>query len=187
MLLELTAPGRDSGAQRPPSTLQVVLDRSGSMSGERLHAAKHALESLIARLDPTDNFGLVTFDDEVAVPIPAGPLADKHAAREAIRSGLARRDDQPLRRLPARDPGGAPGSQRPWIHPPCALRWPRQRRRDRSRRPRADRVGRPSPRRDDVDDRDRPRLRRAADGGDRARGQLATPTSPSRPTRPEPP
>ena len=86
VLLELTAPGRDSGAQRPPSTLQVVLDRSGSMSGERLDAAKDALESLIARLDPTDNFGLVTFDDEVAVPIPAGPLADKQAAREAIRS-----------------------------------------------------------------------------------------------------
>ena len=86
VLLELTAPGRDSGAQRPPSTLQVVLDRSGSMSGERLDAAKDALESLIARLDPTDNFGLVTFDDEVAVPIPAGPLADKQAVRQAIRS-----------------------------------------------------------------------------------------------------
>ena len=86
VLLELTAPGRDSGAQRPPSTLQVVLDRSGSMSGDRLDAAKDALESLIARLDPTDNFGLVTFDDEVAVPIPASPLADKRAARDAIRS-----------------------------------------------------------------------------------------------------
>src|SRR5262245_26070944 len=86
VLLELAAPGRDSGAQRPPSTLQVVLDRSGSMSGERLDAAKDALESLIARLDPTDNFGLVIFDDEVAVTVPARPLADKQAAREAIRS-----------------------------------------------------------------------------------------------------
>ena len=140
VLLELTAPGRDSGAQRPPSTLQVVLDRSGSMSDGRLDAAKDALESLIARLDPTDNFGLVTFDDDVEVPIPAGPLADKHAAREAIRSVWTGRDDQPLRRLPPRDSGGAPGRRRPWLHPPAALRWPRQRRRDRSRRARADRL-----------------------------------------------
>ena len=86
VLLELTAPGARLRSSKAPEQLQVVLDRSGSMSGERLDAAKDALESLIARLDPTDNFGLVTFDDEVAVPIPAGPLADKHAAREAIRS-----------------------------------------------------------------------------------------------------
>src|SRR5512132_1038398 len=77
VLLELTAPGRDSEAQRPPSTLQVVLDRSGSMADGRLEAAKDALDSLIARLDPTDNFGLVTFDEIVEVAIPAGPLADK--------------------------------------------------------------------------------------------------------------
>ena len=86
VLLELTAPARDSGAQRPPSTLQVVLDRSGSMADGRLEAAKDALEALIARLDPSDNFGLVTFDDEVEVSIPAGPLADKEAVRQAIRS-----------------------------------------------------------------------------------------------------
>ena len=31
VLLELEAPERDAGSQRPPGTLQVVLDRSGSM------------------------------------------------------------------------------------------------------------------------------------------------------------
>ena len=33
------------------------------MADGRLEAAKGALEALVARLDPTDNFGLVTFDD----------------------------------------------------------------------------------------------------------------------------
>ena len=55
------------------------------MAGERLDAAKDALESLIARLDPTDAFGLVVFDDEVQSPFPAGAARDKPAVREAIR------------------------------------------------------------------------------------------------------
>ncbi len=86
VLLEMIAPGRNPDAPRDPGTLQVVLDRSGSMADGRLEAAKDALEALIARLDPTDNFGLVAFDDEIQVVVPAGPLADKRPAREAIRS-----------------------------------------------------------------------------------------------------
>ena len=46
-------PAATHGTQRPPSTLQVVLDRSGSMADGRLDAAKEALDALIARLDPT--------------------------------------------------------------------------------------------------------------------------------------
>src|ERR671923_1371197 len=77
VLLELAAPDRQTGARRPPGTLQVVLDRSGSMADGRLAAAKQALDALVARLDPADNFGMVTFDDAVAVRVPAGPLVDK--------------------------------------------------------------------------------------------------------------
>jgi Ca-activated chloride channel family protein len=55
------------------------------MRGELLAAAKRALESLVGRLDPADAFGLVVFDDDVLVPVPAGRLADKAAALEAIR------------------------------------------------------------------------------------------------------
>ena len=85
LLLELVAPERDAGSQRPPGTLQVVLDRSGSMGDGRLEAAKEALEALIARLDPADNFGLVVFDDQVQVAVPAGPLTDKDRVRALIR------------------------------------------------------------------------------------------------------
>ena len=65
--------------------MQVVLDRSGSMDGERLDAAKQALGALVDRLDPTDRFGVVAFDDEVQVVVPAGALHDK-AARASARS-----------------------------------------------------------------------------------------------------
>ena len=51
VLLELTAPPAPaSGTPHPAQTLVVVLDRSGSMAGPRLYAAKEALLALIDRL-----------------------------------------------------------------------------------------------------------------------------------------
>ena len=84
VMLELAAPEEALDVPRAPATVQVVLDRSGSMSGERLEAAKLALAELTERLDPADRFGLVAFDDEVQVVVPAGPLLDKAAARAAV-------------------------------------------------------------------------------------------------------
>jgi len=85
VLLELTAPEADTTKTRAPAALEIVLDRSGSMSGDRLEAAKDAIEALIDRLDPTDSFGLVVFDDAVHVAVPAGPLTDKEGVRRLVR------------------------------------------------------------------------------------------------------
>ena len=82
--LELAAPTAEPAEARPPATLQVVLDRSGSMGAGQLDAAKQALDGLTTRLDPTDNFGLVVFDDTVEVVVPAGPLQDKTRAKQSI-------------------------------------------------------------------------------------------------------
>jgi Ca-activated chloride channel family protein len=84
LMLDLAAPAGAVDAARPPATVQLVLDRSGSMSGERLDVAKRGLDSLIARLAPEDRLGVVAFDDEVSVVVPAGPLTDKAAARAAV-------------------------------------------------------------------------------------------------------
>ncbi|MET0864435.1 MAG: VWA domain-containing protein [Nakamurella sp.] len=89
LLVELTAPVAEPDAQRAPRTLVIVLDRSGSMDGERLRGAKKALIELIDRLDPTDRFGVITFDDRVQVVIPAAPLADKAAAKHRIEQIVA--------------------------------------------------------------------------------------------------
>jgi Ca-activated chloride channel family protein len=83
VLLELEAPAGAVG-DRAPSSLVVVLDRSGSMSGAPLEGAKRALAALVQRLDPTDNFGLVTFDDTAQLVVPAGPLTDKQAVLDRI-------------------------------------------------------------------------------------------------------
>ncbi len=84
-LIELTAPeAPHEDEQRTPSTLVVVLDRSGSMAGDRLEGAKRALLSLVDRLSPTDRFGLVTFEDQVRVDVPAGTLTDKPEVKARI-------------------------------------------------------------------------------------------------------
>lgn len=91
VLIEMTAPAAPAtDTPRPPSSLEVVLDRSGSMTGHRLDGAKAALVGLIDRLDPSDNFGLVAFDDRVEVVVPAGRLDDKQAVKQAISQVYAR-------------------------------------------------------------------------------------------------
>lgn len=85
LMLELLAPPAPAGAARAPACVQVVLDRSGSMhAGDRLASARQALAALVDRLEPADAFGLVAFDDEIDVVVPAGPLADKPAVQAAI-------------------------------------------------------------------------------------------------------
>jgi Ca-activated chloride channel family protein len=84
LLVELTAPSPTTTAVRQPATLQVVLDRSGSMAGDRLEGAKSALINLVDRLDPSDNLGVLAFDDETQIVVPAGPLANKSAVKHAI-------------------------------------------------------------------------------------------------------
>ncbi len=76
-LVELTAPSAKAEEQRAPCALVVVLDRSGSMAGDRLDGAKQALTSLVTRLRPDDVFGLVVFDTGVDLIVPASRLGDK--------------------------------------------------------------------------------------------------------------
>jgi Ca-activated chloride channel family protein len=87
VLLEMTAPPAPHLLiERPAHTIVVVLDRSGSMHGDRLDAAKSALLNLIDRLDPKDRLGVVTFDDSAQVAIPATVLGDygKDNARAVV-------------------------------------------------------------------------------------------------------
>ena len=84
VLLEVRAPESQTDTQRNPAAVQVVLDRSGSMTGERLDAAKRALIGLVDRLDPTDHFGVVAFDDIAHVVIPAAPVQNKPQLKQAL-------------------------------------------------------------------------------------------------------
>ena len=76
-------------ASRPPVNLAFVLDRSGSMDGQKLRLAAQAVEEAIGRLRPSDRFAVVIYDDVVETLVPGTP-ATPGARRARPSSGCAR-------------------------------------------------------------------------------------------------
>ena len=69
VLVRVAAKGGVSESHTPLS-VALVLDRSGSMRGARLEAAKGAAIHFIDQLNPNDEVCLVTYDEQVTVPLP---------------------------------------------------------------------------------------------------------------------
>jgi Ca-activated chloride channel family protein len=57
-------------AVRKPTDLVIVLDRSGSMSGEKIEHARAAVRELVGQLGPEDRFALVTYSNTASLTIP---------------------------------------------------------------------------------------------------------------------
>ncbi|MEL6297020.1 MAG: VWA domain-containing protein [Pseudomonadota bacterium] len=84
----------DAGRQpratdRPPLNLALVIDKSGSMRGDRIDAARRAALMAIDRLDHRDIVSLISYSDEARVLIPATRATDKRALRRTVRRLLA--------------------------------------------------------------------------------------------------
>ncbi len=77
VLVKIAARGRELPvADRAPVNLSLVIDKSGSMSGDRIvNARKGAIEA-IRRLGRDDIFSVVVYDSRVETLIPAGRLTD---------------------------------------------------------------------------------------------------------------
>lgn len=81
------APAENETTQHVEHAAVVVLDRSGSMAGDRLQAAQRALAQLVDRLDDRDRFGLVVFDHEATVAVPAGKVGE--IGKQQLRATIA--------------------------------------------------------------------------------------------------
>jgi len=67
-----------------PLNFCLVLDRSGSMKGEKLSSLRKATRRVIEQLTPQDIVSIVIFDDTVQVLLPATPATDKAAILATI-------------------------------------------------------------------------------------------------------
>jgi Ca-activated chloride channel family protein len=72
--------------ERSPVNLAIVIDRSGSMSGEKLEHAREAAVMVIQRLAPQDIVSVVAYDSQVTTLVPATRVSDRGSIIQAIRS-----------------------------------------------------------------------------------------------------
>jgi Ca-activated chloride channel family protein len=86
VLIRLQAPDAPKTGlpERQPVNLAIVIDRSGSMSGQPLHEAKRAASFMIDCMKPTDRACIVAYDDSVRVVAESRPVEDKAHFRRAI-------------------------------------------------------------------------------------------------------
>lgn len=73
-------------SDRASVNLAIVLDRSGSMAGEKLARAKEAAIMAIGLLNSRDIISMVTYDSVVNVVVPATRVTDKQSIYSAIRN-----------------------------------------------------------------------------------------------------
>ena len=89
LMISLTAPTAPPRADRLPVNVGLVLDRSGSMDGERkFELAREAVEASLRMLHPEDRFTLVVYDTDVDVLV-----SSTFATPEAKRLALSRLAD----------------------------------------------------------------------------------------------
>ncbi|HMO18162.1 MAG TPA: VWA domain-containing protein [Oligoflexia bacterium] len=71
---------------RPKVNVSIVIDRSGSMAGDKIEQARSAAISAVNMLSSDDIVSIVTYDDSAQVLVPATKLTSKDWVIEKIRS-----------------------------------------------------------------------------------------------------
>lgn len=74
----------ESEKRRAPVNVAIVMDRSGSMQGEKIKKAKEAAMQAIDRLAPHDIVSVITYDTHVNVLVPATKATDKAGIKQKI-------------------------------------------------------------------------------------------------------
>src|SRR5689334_20713316 len=67
-----------------PLALAIALDRSGSMDGPKMAAARHAAVKVVEALEPTMTFMVVTFSDYARVIFGPAPGTEENKKRAII-------------------------------------------------------------------------------------------------------
>lgn len=82
--IALTGFKLDDRADRTPANIAIVLDKSGSMAGAKLHNAKEAARMAVDLLNENDIISIISYDSTVNVLVPATKVSDKASIHRAI-------------------------------------------------------------------------------------------------------
>jgi len=84
LLVDVKAAVKEAHGDRLPMNLGFVIDRSGSMGGEKLDYTKQAVQFAIGHFTPRDTASLTVFDDEVQVLYPAQKVEFKETFKGEV-------------------------------------------------------------------------------------------------------
>jgi Ca-activated chloride channel family protein len=97
VLIRITPPtpspdltSRTNWKGRPDLNLSLVLDRSGSMEGQKMIRAREAAMFCVDQMLPSDRLSVVTFDDRIEVLFPSELVTNKQAMKDLISRVTAR-------------------------------------------------------------------------------------------------
>lgn len=82
----LTGFAIENASERTPVNVALVIDKSGSMSGDKIRNAREAALMAVDRLDSRDIIAVVAYSDSVSVLVPATKVSN----RTEIRNGINR-------------------------------------------------------------------------------------------------
>ncbi len=70
--------------ERMPVNVAIVIDKSGSMQGEKIEQARNAAIQAVDRLRDSDIVSIVTYDSSVTVVVPATKASDRESIKAKI-------------------------------------------------------------------------------------------------------
>ena len=88
--LRCVAPAAPEDADRAGLNLALVLDRSGSMRGDKIQHLREAARALIAMLAPRDTLAVVSYAEDVTTLVPSGPVRDRDGVARLLDGLMAR-------------------------------------------------------------------------------------------------
>lgn len=84
VLARVAAPRADAAQERTPVRVAFVLDRSGSMQGEKIRLARQAVHDALGLLRAEDRFAIAAYDRTVDIVVPETAATEDAVARARL-------------------------------------------------------------------------------------------------------